>query len=1355
MSPITLVPVLFLAFLPIVASDSGDDFTNNLFSDLGPLLALFGERSAQQFMSQAMGVVDCIIFAMAPLGLITAAVGVIRIGGAGWLKACIGRAREAYAVPELELLSSTSSEVCELWNGLTLVRVLGSPKIAELVYFPKSDGEGTGPAGSPERHCGIDATSREGCWSRKSTLSGDLFGFLTCRNPYLFRLKNHFFSKDSQQDQVDVENPTGAYAYDINQQPFLEDVKRSAAKKSAPNISLNITKPASQKKLWSVAWFGTALQLAVLVFDASITYHPNLKGRFEKNDLPVVKYAFPLTAIGTVLVVLGMFVSAYVIEDATKEEELEHLRNGRGVEMRVMWLQKYENVGDQNFESYAIFAREKRTSIRTSRRREPLFMRSSKSAAPPQSSQSSAPARVSLRESSHPETSDFLTRLTTFATIVTLVGFIAQFLGLRAMSWTATIAQLIATVIMTGLRSWLTTAGLSQEPDTCKLPKEYELDWLATRIGDLRDDGLYENLSEKTMEVGFWSPYSWKWRVVTERHRTAESWSKLPSGGRASQVVEARKRLQDLTGWTREGSMATATATAIEEFMNNIFSSDYATLEAGFTERLKFEWPVFVEFDGVQEAYYLRLSRDSTKNKWKADTNSIEAILSLWTYSLQEKEEEKKKNTKDLYPGRVLTEKESLEKVEEADKQEEPVGNLGNKLRFLGPGDIVSQMCYRLWIYRGTDFRIFRRRNANSKYQTTGFPINPSLSIKRKATDKELDVTLSVLTSLSVEAVCAQDMFSNFIWYIADYIRAVTPKTTLAKNSIGLNQETWQPPSLRNPFLENILRSVEPTGLGTTEEICMCIIPQLHSSGILHDMDLSSQELMSYVDERSDVFKSQEDWEEAGKAYEWLYDTCLGYVDNEPSAFCRAAILLAHFSASINDAAESCGTYNMCPEVRDQKETNLLMISSQALKKLRSGPRGQEIYRVLKDEYQATGDIQRLPEITDDLETKDSISLNTTIVFVDSTTCEQPLEDIVRDLLRIGLNGQNFLCWTELHLAATGTSKYDLSRLSSIEASKLNARDRDGRTPLHWAVLKGEVETVKALLEAGCDGNIKDKMETAPLHIAVMQGKKDIVMCLLTKITNLETTNSKGWTSLHLTASAGFNDITELLLKSGAKIEARDSKQRTPLHLAALAGKGHIIKTLLNHNADSAAGDLNGSTALHLAAEGGFEFEVVTLLEKNANIEAQDAMKRTPLHVAVIARQAHIISILLKGGANIESKDIQEATALHLAAQEGLKKEVEVLIENGANIEAKDIAGETPLVRAFAGKKKDVIRVLLRGGANVNATSAEGDSVLQVAAYAGNLEVARLLLDHGADRNLQPRHNSGEGYRKVVDMCGS
>lgn len=50
------------------AADSGDDFSNNLFSDLAPLLTLFGEQVAKQFLSQSMGWADNIIFAVAPLG---------------------------------------------------------------------------------------------------------------------------------------------------------------------------------------------------------------------------------------------------------------------------------------------------------------------------------------------------------------------------------------------------------------------------------------------------------------------------------------------------------------------------------------------------------------------------------------------------------------------------------------------------------------------------------------------------------------------------------------------------------------------------------------------------------------------------------------------------------------------------------------------------------------------------------------------------------------------------------------------------------------------------------------------------------------------------------------------------------------------------------------------------------------------------------------------------------------------------------------------------------------------------------------------------------------------------------------
>ena len=78
------------AFSPLAAADGGYDFSNNLFSDMAPVLALFGEHVAKQFMSQSMGWADNILFAMAPLGVITAVVGAIRVAGPPILKVVVG-----------------------------------------------------------------------------------------------------------------------------------------------------------------------------------------------------------------------------------------------------------------------------------------------------------------------------------------------------------------------------------------------------------------------------------------------------------------------------------------------------------------------------------------------------------------------------------------------------------------------------------------------------------------------------------------------------------------------------------------------------------------------------------------------------------------------------------------------------------------------------------------------------------------------------------------------------------------------------------------------------------------------------------------------------------------------------------------------------------------------------------------------------------------------------------------------------------------------------------------------------------------------------------------------------------------
>jgi len=79
---------------------------------------------------------DHLIFAMVPLGILTAITGAIRVSGPRLAKSFIGRARENRALAEIELMSSTSGEVCELFNGKSIVRTLGSPKLAQLLVFP-------------------------------------------------------------------------------------------------------------------------------------------------------------------------------------------------------------------------------------------------------------------------------------------------------------------------------------------------------------------------------------------------------------------------------------------------------------------------------------------------------------------------------------------------------------------------------------------------------------------------------------------------------------------------------------------------------------------------------------------------------------------------------------------------------------------------------------------------------------------------------------------------------------------------------------------------------------------------------------------------------------------------------------------------------------------------------------------------------------------------------------------------------------------------------------------------------------------------------------------------------------------
>ncbi|KAL2117164.1 hypothetical protein VTJ04DRAFT_9332 [Mycothermus thermophilus] len=71
---------------PISNAEDWSDFTDNFATDLAPIIALFGEQVTKQYLSESNSGLDCIIFGMAPIGIITAIVSVIRLHGKQWLK---------------------------------------------------------------------------------------------------------------------------------------------------------------------------------------------------------------------------------------------------------------------------------------------------------------------------------------------------------------------------------------------------------------------------------------------------------------------------------------------------------------------------------------------------------------------------------------------------------------------------------------------------------------------------------------------------------------------------------------------------------------------------------------------------------------------------------------------------------------------------------------------------------------------------------------------------------------------------------------------------------------------------------------------------------------------------------------------------------------------------------------------------------------------------------------------------------------------------------------------------------------------------------------------------------------------
>ncbi|OPB44973.1 hypothetical protein A0O28_0091110 [Trichoderma guizhouense] len=297
--------LLGLLTLPAVRADSWDDFSNNLATDLAPFLSLFGEQITKQYLSESIATIDYFIFAMAPMGILTAIVSAIRVCGSPSLRAFISRAQEGGGAAEAELCSSTSRDVCELYNNGGIARVFGRPKILEVVYDPKHN----------------FADEKAGIYTFQEFVE---------RNP-------------EKWTRIQPPESPGS----------SETMSDALAQNFSPNLSLNVgikRKPPSV--FWAVAMIGVILQVGVLAFAVLVTYYL----RWERDGIRPESYACPLTIIGTVLLCGGIFLCAFLVGESTKEQVFRRKQDDRDKQSSretLYWVQPGGQVlGDQVFDAF-------------------------------------------------------------------------------------------------------------------------------------------------------------------------------------------------------------------------------------------------------------------------------------------------------------------------------------------------------------------------------------------------------------------------------------------------------------------------------------------------------------------------------------------------------------------------------------------------------------------------------------------------------------------------------------------------------------------------------------------------------------------------------------------------------------------------------------------------------------------------------------------------------------------------------------------------------------------------------------------------------------------------------------------
>lgn len=347
-------------------------------------------------------------------------------------------------------------------------------------------------------------------------------------------------------------------------------------------------------------------------------------------------------------------------------------------------------------------------------------------------------------------------------------------------------------------------------------------------------------------------------------------------------------------------------------------------------------------------------------------------------------------------------------------------------------------------------------------------------------------------------------------------------------------------------------------------------------------------------------------------------------------------------------------------------------------------------------------------------------------------------------------------------------------------------------THLHWAAQVGDRDSIRYLLELGCDINARNALQRTPLMLACANASREVVEELLQRGAHPNDKDADGQSLVFFACQNRDVEVLRFLLDAGHKLSdikpcfyyqdafglaCSTQNLNVALYLAELGEVkdkdaalfrcvNHqsermlpLAEWLLDHGASAKAKHAGGGgTILHDACDAQCLKLAELLIARGADINAQDDFGNTPLSSSCSGNNMAgtlvnpCVELLLKHGAKTEIVDKNGYTALLTACQNNRMDAMRQLLQYGAKIDVTDPnAPRSPLQFALSRGNVEMMRLLVSHGASLDEILYTW-TLLRSALYAKQFEVARYLLAEGQDINA--RDKEGQTYLMEAAIRG-